>query len=203
MQAYKGLLTVAFLVATANIAFSQNKASKPGANQATSESASDVHEMLFTEGGLLAFDTPRGWVRSEGRGLASFVPKGSGAKTQAMIYISGAPIGSDQTDKTLRDYVQSDIAGFKARFERAIVHQEQSLLLPTSQISVPLYTFRSGEKNNTVEQVAYIQDTAQRVLTVVLSAKTEGAFSKSLPAFQAFVKSFRGTVTLTPDDANK
>jgi hypothetical protein len=74
-------------------------------------------------------------------------------------------------------------------------------VLPTSQVSVPLYTFKGSEKNNTVEQVAYIQDTAQRVLTVVLSAKTEEAFSKSLPAFQAFVKSFRGSVT--PDHANK
>jgi hypothetical protein len=54
-----------------------------------------------------------------------------------------------------------------------------------------------------VEQVAYIQDTAQRVLTVVLSAKTNEAFSKSLAAFQGFVKSFRASITLTPNDAKK
>lgn len=163
MKTNKGFLALAFLLGAAILAKPQEKPSEPKTDQATSESSSDIHEMLFTEGGLLAFDTPRGWVRSEGRGLASFVPKGSSAKTPAaVIYISGATIGPDQTDKTLSDYVQSDISGFKARFERAIVRQEQPILLPTSQISVPLYTFRSGEKNNAVEQVAYIQDTAQR-----------------------------------------
>ena len=202
MQRYKRLLAITSLVATANIVLSQSKAREPGTKQAAPESASDIHEMLLTEEGLLAFDTPKGWVRSDGRGLASFVPKGSGAKTAAAaIYISSAPIGSDQTDKTSSDYVQSDIAAFKARFERAIVHQEQPIFLPASQVSVPLYTFRSGEEHNTVEQVAYIQDTTQRVLTVVLSAKTEEAFSKSLPAFQTFVKSFRGSIT--PNHANK
>jgi len=35
-------------------------------------------------------------------------------------------------------------------------------------MEVPLYTFKSGEEeHNAIEQVAYIQDTAERVLTVV------------------------------------
>lgn len=202
MQTYKRLLAIACLVLIASIAQPQNKAPKTRPKQATTETASDIHEMLLTQEGLLAFDTPKGWVRSKGPGLASFVPKASGAKAPVVvIYISEAPVGADQTDKTLSDYVQSDIAAFKARFEKAIVHQEQPILLLTSQVSVPLYTFKSGEKHNTVEQVAYIQDTAQRVLTVVLSAKTEEAFSKSLSAFQGFVKSFRGSVTA--DHASK
>ena len=72
--------------------------------------------MLFADAGLLAFDTPTDWERSDGPGIASFVPKGSDASSSAaMIYISGAPIGSDQEVKTLSDYVQSDISGFKSR----------------------------------------------------------------------------------------
>jgi hypothetical protein len=158
--------------------------------------------MLFTDTGLLAFDTPKDWERSDGRGLASFVPKGSDPMTSAaMIYISGGPIGPHQENKTLSDYVQSDVSGFKSRFQKGEVHQEQAILTPVSRMQVPVYTFKSGEEHNAVEQVAYIQDTAERVLTVVLSAKTDAAFGKSLPAFQSFVKSFRGSIVLTSDHA--
>src|SRR5215469_17759875 len=69
------------------------------------------------------------------------------------------------------------------RLSEGDVHQEQAILLPISKAEVPLYTFKSREeKHNAIEQVAYIQDITERVLTVVLSAKTEAAFNKSLPA---------------------
>jgi len=67
--------------------------------------------------------------------------------------------------------------------------------------SLLTFSFLFAEEHNTVEQVAYIQDTAQRVLTIVLSTKTETAFNKSLPAFQGFVKSFRGSIVLTSEHA--
>lgn len=120
-----------------------------------------------------------------------------------MIYISGAPIGPEKQDKTLSDYIRSDISGFKSRFQKGDAHKEQAILLPVSKMEVPVYTFKSGEAHNAVEQVAYIQDTAERVLTVVLSAKTDPAFNESLPAFQSFVKSFRGSIVLTSDHPAK
>jgi hypothetical protein len=71
-------------------------------------------------------------------------------------------------------------------------------------MEVPLYTFKSGEeKHNAIEQVAYIQDSGERVLVVVLSVKTETAFNQSLPAFQGFVKSFRGSIVMTSDHPAK
>lgn len=204
MSRYKTFLTLTFFFAAVTVASSQKQSNAPESKttQAASGDAKDVHEMLFTDAGLLAFDTPKDWERSDGPGLASFVPKGSEAGTStAMIYISGAPIGPHQENKTLSDYVQSDVSGFKSRFQKGEVRQEQAILMPISKIEVPVYTFKSGEEHNAVEQVAYLQDTAERVLTVVLSAKTDAAFSKSLPAFQSFVKSFRGSVVLTPDHA--
>jgi hypothetical protein len=207
MSHSKAFLTFGFLFAVVVVAPSQkqSKTPEPKAAQATSSDDKDVHEMLFTNAGLLAFDTPKDWERSEGPGFASFVPKGSDARTSdALIYISGARIGSDQEDKTLSAYVQSDISGFKSRFQKGDVHQEQAILLPVSKMEVPVYTFKSGEEeHNAIEQVAYIQDTAERVLTVVLSAKTDTAFNKSLPAFQSLVKSFRGSIVLTSDHATK
>src|SRR5215469_9778230 len=133
MNRYKVLLTLSFLFAAAVLAPSQKRSETPEhkSTQTPSTDGKDIHEMLFTEAGLLAFDTPKDWERTEGPGFACFVPKGSDAKASpAMIYISGAPIGSDQKDKTLSDYVQSDISGFKARFRKGDVHQEQAILLP-------------------------------------------------------------------------
>jgi hypothetical protein len=202
MSHYKAFLIFSFFFAAVTVASSQkqSKTPEPKTAEAASSVEKDVHEMLFTDAGLLAFDTPKGWERGDGPGLASFVPKGSDARTSAaMIYISGEPIGTVQENKTLSSYVQSDISGFKARFQRGDVHQEQPILLPVSKMEIPVYTFKSGEEHNVVEQVAYIQDTAERVLTVVLSAKTDIAFNKYLPAFQNFVKSFRGSIVLTSD----
>jgi|SRR5215469_1216659 len=206
MNRYKVLLTLSFLFAAAVLAPSQKRSETPEhkSTQTPSTDGKDVHEMLFTEAGLLAFDTPKDWERSEGPGLACFVPNGSDVTTStALIYISGAPIGSDQQDKTLNDYIRSDISGFRARFQKGDVHQEEAIFLPVSKMEVRVYTFRSGEQHNAVEQVAYIQDTAQRVLTVVLSAKTDAAFRKSLPAFQSFLKSFRGSIVPASGHAAK
>jgi hypothetical protein len=204
MSPYKAFLSLNFFFAAVMVASSQKQGKTPESKttQAASTDAKDVHEMLFTEAGLLAFDTPKDWERGDGPGLASFVPKDSDARTSAvMIYISGSPIGPHQENKTLGDYIQSDVSGFKSRFQKGDVHQEQAILLPGSKTEIPVYTFKSGEEHNAVEQVAYIQDTAERVLTVVLSAKTDAAFNKSLPAFQSFVKSFRGSIVLTSDHA--
>ena len=204
MSQHKPFLVLSFLFATIMVAPSQkqSKTAEPKGAEAASSDSKDVHEMLFTDAGLLAFDRPKDWERTEGPGFACFVPKGANPRTSAaMIYISGAPIGPDQEDKTLNDYVQSDISGFKARFQRGTVRQEQAILIPVSKIEVPVYTFKSGEEHNGVEQVAYIQDTAERVLTVVLSSKTDAAFNEALPIFQNFVKSFRGSIVLTPDHA--
>jgi hypothetical protein len=204
MSHYKAFLTLTFFFAAVMVASSQKQGKTPETKttQAASSDDKDVHGMLFTDAGLLAFDTPKDWERDDGPGFASFVPRGSDARTSdTMIYISGAPIGPHQENKTLGDYVQSDVSGFKSRFEKGDVHQEQAILLPASKTEVPVYTFKSGEEHNAVEQVAYIQDTAERVLTVVLSAKTDAAFNKSMPVFQSFVKSFRGSIVLTSDHA--
>jgi len=46
----------------------QSKTPEPKTTQAASSDANDVHEMLFTDEGLLAFDAPKDWERSDGPG---------------------------------------------------------------------------------------------------------------------------------------
>ena len=160
-------------------------------------SASEPHEMLMTEQGFLAISTPRGWVRTAGPGLAYFVPKAGNGQARAWIYISSAPIGAKEEAKDMKAYIESDIASFKDRFKAGIVQREEPLNLPNVKLQAPVYSFRSGEKNNVVEQVVYVGE-SNRVLTFVLSAKDKLAFDKALSSFQEFAKSYAGSITVTP-----
>lgn len=156
-------------------------------------------EMLVTEQGFLAINTPMGWVRSGGPGLAYFIRKSDKTVSPPVwIYISSAPIGPDEEAKDATAYIQSDISDFKERFKAGTVTEEEPLALPKTNSHAPVYTFRSGEKHNAIEQVAYIAE-VNRVLTLVLSAKETAAFEQSLLIFREFVKSYGGSIVEAPN----
>ena len=158
---------------------------------------SEPPEMLVTEQGFLAINTPKGWVRADGPGLAYFVPQAEhNGKPSVWIYISSAPVGPNEESKDVKAYIDSDVAGFKERFKNGTVREETPLELPHSKLRAPVYTFQSGEKHNTMEQVVYVGE-PNRVLTLVLSARERPAFAKALPTFQEFVRSYRGSITPT------
>ena len=158
---------------------------------------SEPPEMLVTEQGFLAIDTPKGWVRADGPGLAYFVTQAErNGKPSVWIYISSAPVGPNEESKDVKAYIESDVAGFKERFKNGVVQEETPLDLPHTKLRAPVYTFQSGEKRNSVEQVVYVAE-INRVLTLVLSAREKPAFTKALPAFQEFVRSYRGSITPT------
>jgi hypothetical protein len=77
MSHRKALLTFGLLFAATGFTASQrqSKTPEPKPAQVTSGDDKGIHEMLLTEAGLLAFDTPKDWERSEGPGFACFVPK--------------------------------------------------------------------------------------------------------------------------------
>jgi hypothetical protein len=152
-------------------------------------------EMLLTEQGFVAIDPPKGWVRTAGPGLAYFIPPGSRKEQPSVwIYISSALIGPNEETKNAKAYIQSDIALFKGRFKGGIVREEIPLSLPYSKLRAPVYTFQSGEKRNVVEQVVYVSE-SQRALILVLSARDMATFLKTLPIFQSFAKSYRGSMS--------
>jgi hypothetical protein len=158
---------------------------------------SELPEMLVTEQGFLAINTPRGWARADGPGLAYFVPHAMrSGKPSVWIYISSAPVGPNEEAKDLKAYIESDIAGFKQRFKGGLVQEEPPLDLPLAKLRAPVCTFQSGEKHNSLEQVVYVGE-INRVLTLVLSAREKSAFEKALPVFHEFVKSYRGSITPT------
>jgi hypothetical protein len=173
----------------------------PCTGQKPSADNSAPHEMLVTTQGFIAIDTPKGWVQSDGPGLAFFLPEGvSPQKADVWIYISGAPVGPKEEDKDTNSYIQSDIAGFMQRFKKGVVRKEEDLLLPEMKQKVAVYTFQSGEAHNAFEQVIYVSD-VNRVLTFTLSAKNSDAFTKSTGIFREFAKSYRGSIQMgSPDD---
>ena len=151
-------------------------------------------EMLAVEGGFLAIDTPKDWVRAEGPGMAFFLRKGSTKATaDVWIYISGFDLEPGDSTGSLQGLVRSDIQDFKKRFKNGTALEERPFELPKVRAQAAVVTFRSGEEHNGFEQVMYIRE-SDRVLTLVLSAKTEQAFSKSLPVFQQFAKSYGGMI---------
>jgi hypothetical protein len=153
--------------------------------------------MLLTQQGMLAIDSPNGWVRADGPGLAYFVPKaGTTAANNVFIYISSAPIGPTEDTKNLKEYVESDIAGFKHRFKSGVITEETPIDLPFAKSKAPAYTFCSAEVNNAFEKIVYIAE-KNRVLILALSAKKKDAFDESQSVFRQFVQSYRGSLAET------
>jgi hypothetical protein len=169
--------------------------------QKPTENSSEMHEMLVTPAGFLAIDTPKGWEKCEGPGLAFFLPKGfAREKSDVWIYINFAPIGPNEEDKDMDSYIQSDIAGFKHQFKNAIVTKEEDLLLSQVNQHAPVYSFQSGDAENSFEQVIYIEDVG-RVLVLDLTAKNASAFKRTLQLFHEFAKSYRGSIQMgSPSD---
>jgi hypothetical protein len=180
------LLTSGATITTALLAQQPTETSKPP-------------EMLMTEQGFLAIDSPKGWVRTAGPGLARFVPPPQDqGQPLVWIYISSAAVVPNEEGKDLKAYIGSNTAGCKRRFKNGEVQREAPLRLPRVKLDVPVRTFRSNEKRNTAEQVVYVAE-ATRVLTLVLSAREPSAFAKALPTFRDLARSYRGSITPTRD----
>jgi hypothetical protein len=163
---------------------------------------SETREIQITNQGFLVIDTPKGWERKEGPGLAFFVKKGTKPENaDAWIYLSKCSIGPHEEVKSADEYIQSDVSGFRARFKNGIVRVEEPLALPNAKTSAPVRTFESGESHNAFEQVVYIAEKT-RVLTLVLSAKTRKAYAASLPVFHEFAQSYNGSIIMAPDSKN-
>ncbi|MGD0546979.1 MAG: hypothetical protein ABR991_04040, partial [Terracidiphilus sp.] len=159
-------------------------------------SASEPRQMIVTTQGLLTIDTPKGWVQSDGPGLAFFLPDGMTAeKADVWIYISSAPVGPNEENKDIDSYIQSDIKSFQRRFKHATVRTEEALLLPAVNGKAAVYTFQSGEAHNAFEQVIYISE-IHRVLVLDLSAKNSKAFAKSMAVFHDFAQSYQGNIQM-------
>ena len=161
--------------------------------------AEKLPEMQITDAGLLAIDTPKGFKRVDGPGLASFVPERELNKKQpgVLIYVSCVPIGPSESNKDFESAIEADINAFKTAYKSGSVKKEEDLDLPRAKHHAPRYTMMSGQEKNGFEQIVFIDD-GERVLILVLSTRNQTDFARSLPTFQGFARSYGGSVILGP-----
>ncbi len=161
------------------------------------DSGKGIPQMLATDEGFIAIEPPKGWLRSQGPGLATFLREGDNdwQSAEVRIYINTSSAGSKQS---VQDFVKEDIAGFRARFKKATVKQEEPIKLTHIKSQVLVWTFQSNEEYSAFERLAYSGE-PDRVLILALSANSKALFEQSLPVFVEFVKSYRGTIWFAPE----
>jgi hypothetical protein len=171
------------------------------AGQSGPTESSKTHEMILAPDAFVAIDTPKGWVRSEGPGLAYFLREGDKPRhADVWIYVDYADTGQHAKDKDMNSFINSDIAAFKRRFKNGTVQREDPLALPRVKSQATVYSFRSGERKNAFEEIAYIGD-VRHVWILALSATNRDALTSALPAFRDFVQTYGGSIIMgSPDE---
>ena len=162
------------------------------------QNGDQLHEMIATEEGFIAMDTPKDWQRANGPGLAFFLrAKDSVETAPVFMYLSATPYGPNEDAKTGNDVISSDIADFKKRFRNGVAQKDEDIELPRAKAQATVYTFLSGEAHNAFEKIAYIRE-ANRMLIVCLSAKNDVEFRGSNATFESFVRSYGGSIVAAP-----
>jgi hypothetical protein len=159
----------------------------------------------MTPEGHIVIDMPVGWRRTAGPALLYFVPdktpklKNPLRSYEAAIYVGNALIEPNELDRdsltfsSADAFIHSDIAGFKARFKRALVKESPPFPLPLSKARHVTYSFQSREGDNAYEEVIYI-DEGDRVLALTLSASNPKTFWSLVPVFHKFAQSYQGNI---------
>jgi hypothetical protein len=170
----------------------------PCLGQKPAAAASARPGIVTTKEGAFALDVPKGWSRIPDMGLAFFSPTGTTFETaKAWIYLASGTIGPGTDYPDLSSYIQNDVAVFKDKYPAALVQREIPVVLPHIKLRAQIYTFQSGDKDNSYEQVVYVVEKSH-VLLFNFSAKTPDVFQQYLPVFRDFVLSYKGSLNTTP-----
>ena len=160
--------------------------------QTPSAASSEMGGMVATSAGLLAINPPSDWPPVSGPCLANFAPAATGPLPS--ICVSSSPVEAPGHRGSLDSFIAADIAAFRRRFPGAKVTREDPIALPGYTQAATVYSFASGDPApNAFERVAYIAD-YRRVWILTLSASSQSALEQALPAFHAFVGSYRGSI---------
>jgi hypothetical protein len=145
--------------------------------------------LVYGKDYAFAITAPAGWVLDTESGIqqglhAVFYPTGSSWKaSQAVMYVNAAAKAD-----TLEKFVEGDVADFRKGSPRLKVTDEEPLAVAGKQRDVAK-RFVEDQLGN-FESVAYVEE-SKVVITLVLSARTQGEFDAALPAFRKLVSSYR------------
>lgn len=148
--------------------------------------------MIYGSNYSFLVDAPTGWIMDleagSANGLAAvFYRAGeSWADGAAVMYVNTSAPDSGQDADPLR-IIAEDSARFVSRAPE--VHIVAAPSLQTHDHRVAYVRYFSGQPNGRYEAVAYIAEHAVTPM-IVLSGKTESAFTAALPAFAQLVESY-------------
>jgi len=135
---------------------------------------------------------PVGWIldneSAADQGIhAVFYPKGSSwSKAPAVMYANA--VRKREGTANVQEFINYDLAKFKKRNPKIVMTVGRALKTEDGKTAqVRLF---QGDRWGNQEAVAYIDEPAVMVI-LVLSARSQEAFQKSLPAFERLVASYR------------
>lgn len=147
--------------------------------------------IIYTEDLVFSLTAPEGWVLDNHSGAqqglpAVLYPRGSSWKeAPAVMYPT-----SDRkpaSDHPLQDVIAETVGQFRAASPALAV--ESLAPVPTGDSRMAEVRKLSGERQGTVEAIAFIEE-ADRVVLLILSARSETEYTAVLPAFLRLAGSY-------------
>ncbi len=148
--------------------------------------------IVYGEQHAFLISAPPGWIldneSAADQGIhAVFYPKGSSwDKAPAVMYANS--VKKHKGAATVQEFINSDFARFKKSNPKIAISEGRPLKTEDGKIA-QVRVFKGDQWGNW-EAAAYI-DEPVAVVILVLSARSQEAFQKSLPAFEKLVGSYR------------
>ena len=147
---------------------------------------------MYGEDHVFAIRVPNDWIvdAATGKSLglhAVIYPKGSSWR-EAPVTMYTNFNRKDKKADTIEKIIANDIDGYKKDSPNLHIDDRSSLPIAKGTERVIVKYFSGGSGNN-FEAVAYI-DESKGVAMIVLSARTESDFKKTLPVFEKIVGSY-------------
>jgi hypothetical protein len=133
---------------------------------------------------------PPGWVLDNHSGLVDGVdtvlyPRGSSWKDSAAVMY--AHVTTRAPGDTLDSFIADDISAFRGPSSKLQIKDGSSIATEHGRFAVVRYF--SGDSFGNREAVAYLAE-KKVIVAIALTARTQGAFERSLPAFDQLVQSY-------------
>jgi hypothetical protein len=151
---------------------------------------------LYGKGYAYILSAPNGWVFDDEAGKAQglnvvFYRRGESWSDGEVVMYSNVAYKEKGKDNTLKKVIKYDISRMKERKAKLKSATPSRLKLDDgTKAIIYTFTFSGADDAAAHEKVAYI-DTPKVVVMLVLTARTEAAYTKAIPDFRRLVHSFQ------------
>lgn len=198
------ILLIALLLLAFAPAAAQKPADPPQKPEAKQETPSKVQMgpdgqtgVVYGPGHAFSLDAPAQWVLDNQSGVdqglqAVFYPTGKSWTNSPAVMYANVYLKKDQKDENAATVAARDIADFSKHSRTFKVLDADPLPvgdLADDKPRTALVKYFSGDNFGNFEAVAYINE-SKVVVMLVLSARKEEEFKKSLPIFAELVRSY-------------